>query len=161
MLRRQVDAPVELLIIGNGPERDKLSKLARDLGLAQDVRFTGFLSHRETEAEILGGDVFCLPAWREAFGVVYLEAMAVERPTIGCRGQGPSDFITDGTTGYLVEPKSAESIRDVLQAIIDDPCDAARVAAAGRSKVFAQLTWRQNAATMLNLYQSLIARKTK
>jgi glycosyltransferase involved in cell wall biosynthesis len=87
--------------------------------------------------------------------------MALERPTIGCRGQGPSDFITDGTTGYLVEPNSAESIRDVLQAIIDDPCDAARVAAAGRSKVFAQLTWRQNAATMLNLYQSLIARKTK
>lgn len=147
---------MEVVVVGDGPQRGTLQSLARDLDMTDSVHFTGFLSHHDTEAEIFAGDVFCLPAWREAFGVVYLEAMALGRPTIGCRGQGPSDFMVHNESGYLVEPRSAASVSAVLQQILSHPEDAARVAEAGQRKSFAEFTWRHNAEKMLNLFHAVV-----
>ncbi len=148
---------MEVVVVGDGPQRGALQELARDLDLWHSVHFTGMLSHRDTESEILAADAFCLPAWREAFGVVYLEAMALGRPTIGCRGQGPSDFIVQGESGYLAEPKSVESVSAILQQILASPEEAACVAEAGRLEVFAEFTWRHNAEKLLSLYRTLVA----
>src|SRR5262249_38319120 len=83
-------------VVGDGPQRPALETLARQLGLSQRVRFTGRLPHAQALAEIARADIFTLPSWQEAFGVVYLEAMALGRPVVGCRGQGAEDIIRDG-----------------------------------------------------------------
>jgi glycosyltransferase involved in cell wall biosynthesis len=111
--------------------------------------------HRETMAEILAGDVFCLPSWREAFGIMYAEAMSLGKFTIGCRGQGPSDFIQHLETGYLVEPRSSTSVADALRWVVDNPRHAKSVAERGKTYALGNLTWKQNVTKILSLYRSL------
>ncbi len=152
LLRERGISDLELVVAGGGPERAALQRLAEKLDCEAQLHFTGQLPHAEALAEILAGDVFCLPSWREAFGVVYLEAMALGKPVIGCRGQGPSDFVQHGETGLVVEPRSAPAVADALAVLFGDECLRTRLGASARTFVTSTLTWRHNAARMLALF---------
>ncbi|HWR34483.1 MAG TPA: glycosyltransferase [Clostridia bacterium] len=156
LLRARGYPSVEAVLVGEGPERPMLELLARELNLADRVHFTGALAHPEAESEVMAGDIFCLPSWREAFGIMYAEAMALGKLVIGCRGQGPSDFITHRDTGYLLEPQSPESVADALAWAISNPEAARDAAFRGREYAHRRLTWRNNAETMHHLYNELI-----
>lgn len=91
--------PVKLLLVGDGPERPGLEKMARDLGIAADVRFLGKLDAIE---EILSiADVFVMPSEKESFGLAALEAMACEVPVISSDAGGIPEVNTHGQTGFL------------------------------------------------------------
>ncbi|MDR3270733.1 MAG: glycosyltransferase, partial [Peptococcaceae bacterium] len=75
-------------IVGDGMERQRLEQLAADLGLSERVEFLGMLAHPLAMRQMAECDIFVMPSWNEAFGVVYLEAMAHGKPVIGTIGEG-------------------------------------------------------------------------
>jgi glycosyltransferase involved in cell wall biosynthesis len=126
--------------------------LAGELGVADNVVFMGRLPHAGALAHMAGCDIFVLPSWNDDFGVVYLEALGLGKPVIGCRGQGVEDMVEDGRTGYLVEPRDTESLARTILHILNNGTESARVAAAAREKVLSSFTWEQNACRYTDVY---------
>jgi teichuronic acid biosynthesis glycosyltransferase TuaC len=138
-------------VVGDGPFRQELQALAKDLGLADRVNFIGRVSHREAVRRIHEGDIFCLPSWQEPFGNVYAEAAVCRRPAIGCRGFGAEMTIRDGETGILVPPKDVPALAEALLLLLAHP-ERARRMGEGAEKHIRQFTWDRTA----EIYQRAI-----
>jgi glycosyltransferase involved in cell wall biosynthesis len=145
------------LIVGEGVLREQLASQAASLGLAETVHFLGRQPHRRVLELMARAELFVLPSWDEAFGLVYTEAMMQETPVVACRGEGPEDFVEDGVSGYLVPARDPRSLADVVAAVQADPAAAAAVGAAGRASA-AALTWTRNARLTLAAYEQALAR---
>lgn len=116
--------PSRLLLIGDGPERQNVEMLSRELGLGDDVRFLGKL---EAVEEILAiADLFLLPSGHESFGLSALEAMACEVPVISSNAGGLTEVNIDGVTGYTADPGDVEGMATRAVELLLDP---ARLAA--------------------------------
>ncbi|MCJ8211398.1 N-acetyl-alpha-D-glucosaminyl L-malate synthase BshA [Mucilaginibacter sp. RS28] len=91
--------PSKLLMVGDGQERPECEQLARDLGVAENVRFLG---KQEAVEEILSvSDLFLMPSQSESFGLAALEAMACKVPVISSNAGGLPELNIEGVTGYL------------------------------------------------------------
>ena len=100
--------PSKLLMIGDGPERQNLEELCRELHLCDHVRFLG---KQDAIEEILAiGDLFLIPSASESFGLSALEAMACEVPVISSNIGGLPQVNIDGVTGYLCEVGDHETM---------------------------------------------------
>ena len=91
--------PSKLLLIGDGPERVKMEKLCRDLGLCDDIRFIGKLDAIEEVLSV--ADLFLMPSEKESFGLAALEAMACEVPIITTNAGGLPEVNIQGVTGFM------------------------------------------------------------
>jgi glycosyltransferase involved in cell wall biosynthesis len=145
-------------IVGEGPLRDRLTAEAGRLGLSESVHFLGRLPHERVLALMSRAELFVLPSWDEAFGLVYTEAMAQGTPVVACRGEGPEDFIRDQESGYLVPPRDADALSDVIARVIEDRAEATRIGEAGRAAA-AGLTWDRNARLTLDVYGRALGRR--
>jgi N-acetyl-alpha-D-glucosaminyl L-malate synthase BshA len=95
----QAEIPAKLLMIGDGPDREKAEKLCRELDISEDVRFLGKL---EAVEEVLSvADLFLMPSEKESFGLAALEAMACEVPVISSNTGGLPELNVQGETGFL------------------------------------------------------------
>lgn len=144
------------LVVGEGPEKQKLEKLVAKLNLGERIVFTGQLPHGEALKKVAGADVFSLPSWKEGFGVVYLEAMACGKPVIACRGEGIEDVIEDGVNGILVEPKDIDDLAKKIELLLDDKKKAEQIGQAGRKLVLERYTWAENARKTITLYKEVL-----
>jgi glycosyltransferase involved in cell wall biosynthesis len=134
-----------LEIFGEGPEREGLVRLARELGISGRVKFQGRQS-RETIAEAMRRcAVFALPSSYEGLGCVYLEAMASGKPAIGCRGQGIEEIIEHGKNGFLVSPGSETELSDCLRMLLKNDDLRRRMGASARDLVAQRHTLGQQA----------------
>lgn len=143
-------------IVGDGPERATLESLARELDIFDRVQFIGRLPHDEAIRTMAQADIFSLPSWNEAFGVVYLEAMACGKIAIGCRGQGAEDIIQHERTSLLVEPRDVTTLAEALCRVLQDPTWARQLGIAGRDRA-QEFTWTQNARRYLALYEKILS----
>lgn len=118
LLRLGVDA--DLLIIGDGRERDLLERLTRELRVAERVTFAGMLVGVELVERVAASDVFVSASTTETQGLVFLEAMALGLPVIGVRAGGVPEYVMDQQNGLIVEPHSpialARAMRTLIQA---------------------------------------------
>ncbi|TFD37816.1 glycosyltransferase family 4 protein [Cryobacterium sp. TMT2-10] len=137
-------------IVGDGAQRESLEALSESLGLSSNVEFVGRISYAQTMREISQCDIFCLASWGEAFGIVYLEAMARMRPVIGCLENGPEDFVTSGRDGVLVAPQNDMELADALEALLGNPMLCGQIGRAGRQTA-ERFTWEANATKVLDL----------
>lgn len=144
------DLKWEYRIVGDGPQREALEKLSSDLGIDSKVKFLGRVAYETTMQEIADCDVFSLPSWGEAFGIVYLEAMARMRPVIGCLNNGAADIFADGVEGRLVPPKDVTALASALMQLIGNPALCAEMGQAGRTTA-ETMSWDANAKQMLSL----------
>lgn len=148
--QRRPDLEWEYRIIGDGVERYRLEILVRQLSIASRVRFLGRIPYDETMREIADADIFSLPSWAEAFGIVYLEAMARMRPVIGCLENGAADIITHGSDGLLVSPRSVAELSGALEGLIVNP-DLCRQLGRNARSTAESYSWDHNARRMLEL----------
>lgn len=112
---------VQLLIAGDGNEREKLEKLAVDLRETNRVHFLGRYSREESEGIFSKADVFVLTSRVETFGIVYIEAMQQGLPCIGTKGQGAEDIITP-ENGILVEYGDDTALEKAMIRIKNEYC---------------------------------------
>lgn len=109
-----------LLIVGEGSRRDALEAQARDLRIAHRVVFTG--RRDDVPAVTAALDVAVLPSYREAQGMVILEAMALSRPVVASDVGGIPEMIEDGVTGLLVPPHDADALaRAIVRLLKNHP----------------------------------------
>ena len=112
------DFPVRLLLVGDGPERDNLEKLAAELNLGESVIFTGFQSEPADYLSLM--DIFLLPSFTEGTSMTLLEAMSLGITTVATRVGGTPEIVADGETGKLFEsndlPAFTRAIQELLQA---------------------------------------------
>lgn len=115
-VRKQI--PAKLLLVGDGPERDKMERLCRELGTCDDVRFLGKL---EAVEEVLSvADLFIMPSEKESFGLAALEAMACEVPVLSSNAGGIPELNIDGETGFTCEIGDVNQMTKKALEILDD-----------------------------------------
>jgi glycosyltransferase involved in cell wall biosynthesis len=145
------------LIVGEGPEEDRLKRLVGRLGLSDYVEFCGRKDHETVMKYMSICDLFVMPSWDEAFGVVYLEAMAHGKPVIACRGQGIEDVVVDGETGLLVKPKDLESLKEAMIKLLTDRRLAEDMGQRGKQVVLSAFTWEKSAQKLMGIYREVLS----
>jgi teichuronic acid biosynthesis glycosyltransferase TuaC len=147
----------EYLVIGDGPCREPLERLASELGVADRVRFLGQLDNPEAVARAATCDLFVMPGVEEPFGVAFVEAMAAGLPAIGSRGEGgPEDIAAAGPGMILVEPDDPVALAEVLDQLTRDRSELTRLGVAARETVAANFTWERSGAETLAAYQAAL-----
>jgi glycosyltransferase involved in cell wall biosynthesis len=147
---------VQLVIVGDGPERPALSRLVGALGIQDLVEFTGALDARGAQERMSRASVMALPSVRESLGAVYLEAMSLGVPALGTSGEGIEEHMEHGVSGILVPPGDDEALFVELRSLAADPARAIRIGEAGRRRFEAGgFSWRANAQAYLALFEEL------
>jgi phosphatidylinositol alpha-1,6-mannosyltransferase len=111
--------PFRYTVVGDGYDRPRLESLARELGLGDRVRFTGFVTRPELLDAYARSDLMVLassviPGSHEGFGIVYLEAAASGVPSLAARLAGAAEAIDEGRSGMYVEDPTVEALVDAL-----------------------------------------------
>jgi glycosyltransferase involved in cell wall biosynthesis len=147
------------VIVGDGPERPRLSALARSLGVADAVDFRGQLPPGPAVAAARAGTLFVLPSVDEAFGVAYVEAMAGGVPAIGCRGEdGPEEIASVGGGIALVPPRDPGALADEIGELLRDPARLEALGRQARSTVEREFTWTGCGRATLAAYGEALSR---
>jgi phosphatidylinositol alpha-1,6-mannosyltransferase len=150
-----------LLLVGGGPYRGPLARLAEQVGVAKDVQFTGSVPWAELPAHYAAGDVFAMPCRThgrgldvEALGIVFLEAAACGLPVVAGRSGGSPETVRPGETGTLVDGRNVDEVATAVADLLADPEQAAKLGDAGRGWMRRSWRWEQRAEQLAGLLSS-------
>jgi len=143
----------ELLIVGDGRERERLEELSRSLGL-RDVHFEG--AKEDLEAYYSGSRVLALPSRTEGFGLVALEAMARGLPVVATRTGGIPEVVLHRRTGILVEPDNPEALAEALIEVLSNGELWKRLSSRAREWA-SKFSWDRTAAEYEEVYREVLA----
>ena len=146
---------VKLLLVGEGPERETLARLALNLGIGKSVIFPGQISYYDLPKYLKLSQVFARPSFSEGLGNAFLEAMAAGIPVVGSASGGIPDFLKDGRTGLLCDPRDPEDIADNIQRLLTDENLRHRVVQAGRELVKSDYDWDKIAPRYAEIYPAI------
>jgi glycosyltransferase involved in cell wall biosynthesis len=113
------DPRFKLVVVGEGPQREALEARARECGVADSMRFTGFVAE-ELKWQILAtADLYVSTSLHEGFGIVFLEAMENELPVICYDRGGQVDFVND-EVGRLLPLGESKLFRDEVRSVAEN-----------------------------------------
>lgn len=121
-----------LRIVGTGPEMARLRSQARELRLDRSVEFLGHIAFDRLAEEYRRADVFCLPSRQEAFGIVFLEAMAAGLPIVAARAAAVPEVVPDGVCGILVPAGRPDDLAKALDHLLSSAEERRSMGEAGR-----------------------------
>jgi len=160
-------APMALEVIGDGPERPALERLAKVLGIAAahdgapGVRFAGWLAQADCARRLRSADALVLPSLLECGGAVVLEAMAMGKPVVATAWGGPLDYL-DERCGVLVPPASRDALvqglADAMVRLAASPGLRREMGRFGRDKVRRDYDWEVKVDRMVDVYRQAAAR---
>ena len=162
--RLPAELHARLIVIGDGPERDRLKGQVRDSGLEGQVDMRGLVPEAALREAYATSDVFVLPSIvdsrgeTEGLGVVLLEAMSYGIPAVGSDIGGITDIIENEASGLLVPPGDDEQLALALERLARDPALAARVGQAGVRRVRDEFGWPEIMRKWVECYADLAAR---
>jgi phosphatidyl-myo-inositol dimannoside synthase len=144
--RRAPDAA--LVLVGGGPSRSRLTRLAAQVGVSEHVIFSGSVSHEDLPAWYAVGDVFAMPCRErlggidlEGLGMVFLEAAACGLPVVAGVSGGSVDAVVDGETGRLVDGRAVTDVAAAVSGLLRDPERARAMGERGRQWVTENWSW--------------------
>lgn len=129
-----------LEMVGDGPRRRGLAKMADDLGIAERVVFHGPVSQDEIQTLYESADVFVVSSFMEGVPVVLMEAMAKEVTVVCTQVGGASELVEHGVNGWFVRPASATDLAERLKAVASDREALSGMGTAGRDKVIREFS---------------------
>ena len=162
-LHRLRDSSIRYVIVGDGPERVNLEMLTAQYGLQQSVFFAGEVDTVDLAAYFSASDIFVLANRPEGsaghdfegFGLVFLEAAASGKPTIGGRNGGVPEAVEDGVTGLLAEGRDVEEFASRIATLTSSETLRRRMGAAGRDRAVRQFSWQRAADAVAAIHESL------
>ena len=156
-LIRNKRSDVTFLVVGDGPLRDSLEQLAGVLGIRDAVVFAGHQTDVPVVLQVM--DLFVLPTRREGFGVVFAEAMAMGKATIGSQIGPVAEVVEDGVTGYLAPPDNPEAFAMHAQDLLNDERKRRAFGEAGRRRVEKLFAEERMCETIEQHYRRLLKLK--
>jgi phosphatidyl-myo-inositol dimannoside synthase len=144
----------QYLIVGNGPDRERLADLAHELAVDDRVIFRGTVAREDLPAMYAAADALIAPSRSigadvEGFGTVYLEANLFRKPVIGTRAGGITDAVVDGVTGLLTEPGDVPALVAAIERLRTDRAFAAKLGDAGYERVINEFNWDREAKRLM------------
>jgi len=124
---------VRLTLTGDGPLKDELIDLTRDLGNSKNVHFTGRVSYEELYRLLAMTDIYVFPSLSESFPFAILEAMAAGKPIVATDVGGVSEAVSDGVNGRLVPPGDPKSLAQAIVELLSDPNRAREMGESSRA----------------------------
>lgn len=146
----------KLLIVGKGSDESEFKTLAQNLGILNDVNFTGWISVDKVPDYHNEIDISVFPSiCSESFGVAVIEASACEKPVIVTRKGGLPEVVKEGKTGIIIPAENVEALAEAIKILAKDSALRDRYGKAGRAHVKANYEWNDNLTSMLLEYESL------
>lgn len=145
-----------LIIIGNGPEKDKLTSLVNKLKLEDRIFFKKFLEKEKYYKHLSEAKLFVFPSVEEAFGVVVIEAMASYTPVIACDIIGPKDIIENYKNGILYKPKNHNELSEKIKSLLQNDSIRNSMALTARKKVEMKYSFNRISEKYYNLFTSIL-----
>ena len=155
---RDAGVDVRLVLVGDGPQRERLERLVDASGVRDRVEFRGAVAHTEVERILHGADIFCLPSFAEGVPIVLMEAMAMELPVVACQVMGIPELVEDDVTGRLVRPGSLDALVNALSVLAADSDRRASLGRAARERVAAGFELRSNVVQLRDVYSEYLDR---
>ncbi len=143
-------------VVGDNQNLEAMKALCRREGVDKRFRFWGWQSHDQIQQHYRQAAVFVMPSLIEAFGVVFLEAMAADVPVIGGDTGGIRELIRDGSNGFLVDPRDHRQLAGRITQLLEDEALRQRLIEEGRRTV-EQYTVEAMLQQTYGLYRRLIA----
>ncbi len=151
---REQHPDVQLLCVGEGPDRPQLEALAANHRVSDCVHFVG---HREDVPDWLdAADLVALASRSEGMPYTLLEAMALGNAVVATRIGGIADVVEDGTTGVLVPPENAPALADAIINLLAEPRSRERIGEAARTEILQSYTAEATARAVVDLYEDLV-----
>jgi glycosyltransferase involved in cell wall biosynthesis len=146
-------ADTQFVIVGDGPFREQFTKQAHDLGLSNNVTWTGLMKDPFNEGVYDAADIVCqLSRWEEVFGWMISEAMAFGTPVVATRVGGIPELIDDGKTGFLVDRGDVNAVAERIVRLLDDGELRKTLGCAGRQKTEMKFNLQTNVGELLRVY---------
>lgn len=153
---RRHEPRVELHLVGDGPDLASLKRRAEEVGVADSIRWHGWVDTSQLADFYSAADLFVFCALAAGLPRVVLEAMACATPVLATRVSGVTDHVVEGRTGYLASPGSAQSIEAGIIRALTDPGSRQRLGEAGRNRVLSTMSWQTIVAeTIERVYRPL------
>ncbi len=155
----------ELRVVGDGPLKENLLKLAKELDVP--VTFTGYKTGEELESEYLNATVFVLPSkpdkigQTETLGVVTIEALSYGVPVVASNIGGIPDVIKDGKTGLLFKPGDFHDLADKIITLLDNPPLREKLVREGQMHIRTNYSWDRIVERLEKIYLRLLRRDKK
>lgn len=132
---------VKFVLVGEGPLRLYIMKLATKNGLKEKISFAGKMSQREVAQVMQSASVFVLPSLREGFPKTLLEAMACGKPVIASNIPGVNNVIGNTRGGILVPPKEPKALAETIVELLDDKSLRLKLGSRARQLVLERYNW--------------------
>jgi len=144
----------ELLLVGDGPDRPRIERMAADANLSDRLVWKGWVLKPEMPEVYRAADLFVFPSLDEGMPNVVLEAMASGLPVVGTKISGTEELVDPGVTGLLVEPGTVEPLQRALETALRDKAWREECGRAGRARA-ERLSWRAVADRFLALMEGV------
>jgi len=129
-----------LVVVGEGDDRPRLERAARESGVGDRITFTGFASDELLAACYERAALFVMPSRGEGFGLVYVEAMAHGVPCIGSFHDAAGDVIVNGKTGLLIDQDDIRAMGQAIVSLLQDPERRRAMGEAAKARVYDEFT---------------------
>ena len=149
--------PFRIVIVGEGPERDTLQRLASQLGIDQQVTLAGF--QRDTKPYYAVATAVAVPSHSEGSPNVVLEAMAAGLPIVANAVGGVPEILEQSVTGLMVPAHNPEAMAQALQRILADPELRSRLGTAARARALSEYTPRAYTRRLVDFYRKLLIQR--
>lgn len=154
LFKRRWGKPFRMLMIGDGPDRETYERTAADLGLAEEIRFTGKIPNQEIAPYFAAADGFLFASKTETQGIVILEAFAGKTPVIAVEASGVKDIVKSGYSGILTEEDTEQFAGELASFLENGQIRKRMEVCAGQSA----LAYREEAVALraIHYYNSVI-----
>ena len=146
---------IAFVLVGDGKLLSELSRKAAQLGLENNIIFTGFRS--DSESLMKNFDIFCLPSLSEGLSSAILVAMANRLPVVATNVGGITELVVDKQTGFLVGPNQPSDLASALSKLIQSPDLRKQMGNMGRKRVEKNFTLKNKLDQTERLYYQLLA----
>lgn len=134
---------VRYVIVGGGSDLARHQELAHNLGIADRVVFTGFVTDETLRGYYRDSDVFIMPSSAEGFGFVFLEAMYHRKPVVAAHSGATPEVVLDGNTGLLVEYGNVDELAMAITSLCLDANLRERLGVAGQIRLQTNFSFQQ------------------
>lgn len=153
-----VESDWRLTVIGsdNTEHANEIRDLVRETGLSERIYVTGWIEEGELASHLEAAHLLAVPSMHEGFGIVYLEGMAFGLPALASASGGASDLVSEGETGYLIEPGDERAISRAVEQLATDRDRLVAMSLSARRRFERHPTWDEMAGRVRSFLETRV-----